>query len=204
MQQGINSSILLERARSGDQIAIEQLLQMHDTALRVSIDINPKWRSILEVDDVLQVTYMEAVLDLSKFQGDEASLGTWLRSIAQNNLRDAIKGLEREKRPHPDRRTNAPVEQDAVLWLWNFLTGSAFSPSGKIAHDEINDVLEMKVAELPVAYADVVRLVYFKEQGIADAASALERTYGAVYLLHQRALDRLRELIGSESQFFSG
>ena len=202
--QGINPSLLLERARTGDEPAIEELLTLHDAGLRASIDINPKWRSVIGVDDVVQVTYLEAVLDLTKFQGNAGGFGPWLRSIAKNNLRDAIKGLEREKRPHPDRRVGAPSGQDSVIWLWNILTGSLTSPSSVAARDEIRATLEARIAQLPAAYAEVVRLVHFQDRSIEEAARAMGRTYGAVYLLHQRALDRMRRLLGTESQFFSG
>lgn len=200
----INPSLLLERARTGDESAIEELLAQHDVALRAMIDINKKWRSIIETDDVLQVTYLEAVLDLAKYQGDVAGFGSWLGSIAKNNLHDAIKTLERQKRPHPDRRIGAPPGKDSILWLWNFLTGSSASPSGHAARDEIRTTLETQITQLPSAYEEVIQLVYFQGKSIEDSASAMGRTYGAVYLLHQRALNRMHQLLGTESQFFSG
>ena len=201
--RAISPSLLLERARAGDEPALEALLLEHDGALRASIDINAKWRSVIEAEDVLQVTYLEAVLDLRTYRGDAAGFGPWLLRIATNNLRDAIKGLEREKRPHPDRRIGAPVGQDSVLWLWNFLTGGAASPSSVAAREEVRTALETGIAQLPAAYAEVIRLVHFRGRSIEEAASAMGRTYGAVYLLHRRALNRLGGLLGAESQFFS-
>jgi len=200
---GSNSAFLLERARIGDQASIEELLVRHDAEVRSTIDINPKWRSVLEADDVLQVTYLEAVLGLPHFKGEMAAFGPWLRTIARNNLRDAIKELERDKRPHPDQRVGVPAGQDSVVWLWNFLTGSSASPSSEAARGEIHATLKSKIDQLPVPYADAVTLVHFRGRSFDDAAKEMGRTYGAVCLLHRRALDRMRTLLGSESQFFS-
>ncbi len=194
---------LLARARAGDADAIEELLLRHDPAVRASIDINPKWRSVLEPDDVLQVTYLEAVLDLPSFDGDDEGLASWLRAIARNNLRDAIRALERDKRPHPDRRVTPAAGQDSVLWLWNELTGGGASPSRGARNGEIRELLEERVAQLPNDYAETIRLVHFQGRSLTDAANVLGRTYGAVHLLHQRALSRLRRSLGSETRYLT-
>jgi hypothetical protein len=51
---------LLRVAKTGDMDALGTLLKRHGPGVRAGLQINPKWRSVLEVDDVMQVTYFDA------------------------------------------------------------------------------------------------------------------------------------------------
>jgi RNA polymerase sigma-70 factor (ECF subfamily) len=51
----------------------------------------------LDVDDLLQETYLRAWRSIGEFRGD-ASLGTWLIRIAVNVARTAARGKERDRR----------------------------------------------------------------------------------------------------------
>ncbi|MCA9244305.1 MAG: hypothetical protein KDA32_10140, partial [Phycisphaerales bacterium] len=98
---------LTRRATHGDQAALAALLERVDPQLRARLHgkIAAKWQSVLELDDVLQVTYAEAFLKIADFEArGETTIVDWLTRIAENNLRDAVKGLGRQKRPDPARR----------------------------------------------------------------------------------------------------
>src|SRR5437868_1238158 len=95
---------LLSRAVRGDLPALNNLLRTHGPRVRAGLNgkLERQWQSVLDLDDVMQVTYLEAFLRIDHFRsGQSAAFLTWLRQIAENNLRDAIKELKREKRPPP-------------------------------------------------------------------------------------------------------
>src|SRR5256885_13902788 len=98
---------LLQRAASRDKAALLLLLKRFGPKVRDAMrgKIDARWRSILEEDDLMQVTYLEAFLHIHQLAARDAdSFVGWLIRIAQNVLRDAVKGLERQKRPHPSHR----------------------------------------------------------------------------------------------------
>lgn len=194
---------LLLRARSGDKDALEQLLLRHGPAIRERLEINPKWRSVLEANDVLQVTYLEAFLHIGDFKGDARSFGSWLRRIAENNLRDAIQALERDKRPQPGDRIGPPRDQNDYGWLYDLLTGSMSTPSWHAMSKEMRGVLETEVDALPRDWSNIIRWVFFDGLGVSDIAKKLNKTPGAVHLMRIRAVARLRERLGSDSRFMS-
>lgn len=192
----------LRAAIEGDTAAMSELLREHAPALRAQLSIDPKWQSVLDADDILQVTYMEAFLRIGGFRDTgSGSLLAWLRRIADNNLRDALKGLKRLKRPPPARQAPAGGD-DSTMELFALLGVTSTSPSRALAGEEMKSALAAALEALPEDYARVVRLIDLDGRTAAETAAACGRSPGAVYMLRARALVRLRELFG-ENPFLS-
>lgn len=194
----------LARAVAGDSSALAGLLEDHGPDVRDQLRIDSKWTSVIDVDDVMQVTYLEAFLQFSRFQpqGIPAFVG-WLRRIAENNLRDAVKELERMKRPPPDRRVSPSSYNESVSAFIGLLGVTVTTPSRIAERDEQTHVLEKALAALPPDYAEAVRLYDLEGHAIADVAAAMQRSPGAVHMLRNRAHDHLRQLLGGESGCWS-
>ena len=192
---------LVRSAVAGDRVALEGLLRRHGPEVQAGLQIGREWQGLIEAEDVMQVTYFEAFHHITQLDGDPSAFPTWLRRIAENNLRDAIRALERDKRPHPEDRLHPPAGQDSVVWLHELVAGTGTTPSGQAGRAELRTMLEAEIAKLPATYATVLRAVYLEEKTVADVAAQLGRTKGAVHLLRLRALDRLREQLGSASNY---
>jgi RNA polymerase sigma-70 factor (ECF subfamily) len=197
---------LVNKASAGDGAALAALLTRHGPDVGRHLHINSVWQAVLDPADVMQVTYLEAFLDLNQLQArTEGEFVAWLTRLAQNNLRDAIKELERGKRCDPRQQIySGPAANSSVTRLYEMLGATAETPSRNAARMEAGHVLAAALARLPAPYAEVIRQHDLEGRPIADVAAALRRSPGAVYLLRLRALDRLRAVLGSESRFFSG
>jgi len=195
---------LLSRAVAGDADALATLLERHGPQVRRELRIGRKWQSVLSVDDVMQVTYLEAFLRIKNFtpQG-EGSFQGWVRRIAENNARDAIKGLECAKRPAPQRQINVPAGDDSCVALLELLGGTTTTPSRGAALNEVRDILETAIRALPKDYQTVVRQYDLQGRSASEVASSMARSKGAVHMLLARAHIRLREMLGAESKFFT-
>ncbi len=201
-----DDAALLGRACDGDTGALRTLLESHGAKIwtEVNRDIGPRWRSSIDADDVMQVTYMEVFMRIGQFESrDAAAFAGWLRRIAQNNLRDAIKELERKKRPNPSMRVHAPAGADSYVTLVEVLGATHGTPSRHVAQQEAADILNTMLQRLPRDYAQVVRLYDLEGRPIAAVAAAMERSTGAVHMLRARAHERLRALLGAETNFFT-
>ncbi len=192
-------------AAGGHGEALAALLRQYGPQVRRRLHISPVWRAALEPADVMQVTYLEAFLQLDQLHTHTAeAFVAWLTQLAQNNLRDAIRELERARRPDPRRQLRDAAAQDSsAATPYDVPRTRVQTPSRDAARREIPAVLEAALAQLPCSYAEVVRRHDLDGRSIADVAAALDRSPGSVYLLRLRALARLRELLGSESNFFS-
>jgi len=203
---GYSDSNLLSRAIAGDEDALTALLRQHGPPLRarISAQIGKRWSSVLDADDVMQVTYLEAFLHIRHFEPTGTDgFAAWLAQLAKHNLLDAIKELGRAKRPQPEKRVEAPLGQNSAVALIDMLGYTSTTPSQDAMHREVQETLTDVLARLPEDYAAVVRLYDLEGQSAARVAASMGRSEGAVYMLRARAHDQLKRLMGSESQFFS-
>ncbi len=197
---------LTTAAVRGDTVALSALLKRHDAELhgRLASKIGRLYRGLLDADDVLQVTYVEAFLRIEQFTVDRPDgILAWLSQAAENNLRDAIRLLNREKRPQPGKRITAAAGGDSYSTLLSNLVGSGTTPSRGAGASEIQSIMERTLGDLPPDYAKVVRLYDLEGRAIGEVAQAMNRSQGAVHMLRSRAHDRLRELLGEAGNFFS-
>lgn len=195
---------LVAKAVSGNRDALSDLLKYYGPQIRARIKVNPVWQSVLDPADVMQVTYLEAFLRIDRLQTKTLEgFQAWLSRIADNNLRDAIKELDRAKRPDPRRRISAPSTASTTVELLEVLGWTSATPSQHMAVREAETRLRAAIVELPDNYRAVVESCDIQGRSVADVAVEMGRTVGAVHMLRLRAHDRLREILGSESVFLS-
>jgi RNA polymerase sigma-70 factor (subfamily 1) len=190
-------------AVAGDGEALTALLHQYGPLVRQRLSISPVWRSALDPEDIMQVTYLEAFLRIRQLQTPTAdAFVAWLTSIAQNNLRDTIRALERQRRPSPRRQVTPAAKGESGTSLLSTLAGAGRTPSSFAARRESQQALQAALGRLPRCYAQVLRLYDLEGRSVAEVAATLGRSPAAVHLLRARAMDRLCELLGSESRFF--
>jgi RNA polymerase sigma-70 factor (ECF subfamily) len=194
---------LIQSAIGGETQALSELLGRYGPSVERTLQIGPTWQSMIEPADVMQVTYLEAFLRIKTFDVDRASsFEAWLRRIAENNLRDAIKGLSRKKQPHPRNRIKPGGYEDSLVGLYEMISASISTPSKQVGRSELCKAVEAAIAALPERYSKVIRLYDLEGRPIEEVAAELERSPGAVHMLRARAQDRLREILGTHSMFF--
>lgn len=209
MQRTTNTDpdVLLQQAMLGDRGALIDLLELVGPEIRQRITprINGHLRTSFDEDDVMQITYIEAMTKLSRFKGGGLQGFTaWMTRLAENNLIDAVRMLEASKRPNPKKRVNKPTAgQDCMIALVEIVGVTYITPSSVAARGEMKSVLDRVLEMLPSDYAQVVRLYDLQQLSAPKVAREMGRTEGAVYMLRARAHDRLRELLPSESRIFS-
>lgn len=192
----------LAKAQEGDADALSRLLAHFGPEVRAGLQVQPRWRSVLEPDDVMQVTYTEAFLRIGSFTAQSAdSFCAWLRVLARNNLRDALRGLEAQKRPQPNRRI--VDDGEGYVCLAELLGVTTSTPSRAAAREEIRTAVNKALTLIPADYAEAVRLIDLEGLSAREAAARLTCSEGAVVMRAVRGRERLRDVMGSPSRFFS-
>jgi len=197
---------LIESAVGGDEEALSELLSAHAGPLRARLvgTIAPQWKTLVDEDDVLQVTFLEAFLRIATFENrGEGAFLAWLTRIAQNNLKDAIRGLQRAKRPDPRKRVGNGGNEESYVGLVEVIGMTLTTPSMHAAKGEMIRALDQALDRLPEDYRRVIRMYDLEGTPIEDVARELGRSAGAVYMLRARAHERLASELGGQSQFFS-
>lgn len=202
-----NLDALVAKATAGDPDALMTVLEACGPKVRARIDgqISPQHRSSLDADDVMQVTYIEAVLRIARFKSGGASgFLAWITRMAENNLIDAIRSLEAARRPDPSRRVGGQrTGADSMVAFVEMLSASNTTPSGHAARGEAAKHLDSALKSLPPDYERVVRLYDLDGRPMDEVAKELGRSEGAAFMLRARAHDRLKEAMGPAGNFFS-
>jgi RNA polymerase sigma factor (sigma-70 family) len=204
-QSSASDNELVQQAVTGNHDALESLLNRCSPPVerKLSSEIGLQWRSVLDVEDVMQVTFLEVFLNIKSLEvHDIDTFRAWLWKIARNNLRDAIRGLQADKRPQPQDRKHAPSDISPIQTL-ALIHDTGTSVTGKAARGEANSRIESALKKLPDDYATVIRLFDLEGLNGPQVADQIDRTRGAVHMLRARAIDRLKQILGRESMFFS-
>ncbi len=194
---------LVVEAVAGDEDALSLLLERHGPHVRRALNISPKWQSIVDAEDIMQVTYLEAFMRIRKFDAASSqAFRAWLRRIAENNLRDAIRELTRFKRPQPNRRVESPAEASYVA-LIEQLSSDGTTVSRVASGREAVELIESALQNLPDDYQRVLRMFELDGRSGPQIAETMGKSHGAVKMLLARSRECLREQLGSPGQFFS-
>jgi RNA polymerase sigma-70 factor (ECF subfamily) len=196
-------ALLVERAVKGDVEGVSELLAIFGPRVEANLKIGRSWQTMIEPGDVMQITYLEAFLQISTFRPEQAgSFEAWLRRIAENNLRDAVRGLERQKQMPPSKRIEQRDSSDSFVGLYEQIAATTTTPSRLAARNDIQRLLQAAIDRLPPDYAATVRLYDLEGRSIAEVSAAMNRSTGAVHMLRARAHERLGELLGTASAWF--
>jgi RNA polymerase sigma factor (sigma-70 family) len=197
---------LLKAAVSGNRDALEKLLGYYHPVLcaRLRDSIGRRYRSAIDLDDTLQVTYIEAFIHIGSFRpAAPSSFLAWLTAIAKHNIQDAIRGLNEPMRPPRGKRIESSFSDESYVVLLASLDRSASTPSRHLSNAEARDRLEAYIEKLPPDYQTVVRLYDLQGLTAREVAAAIGKSVGGVYMMNARAVEKLRALMGTGSTFFS-
>jgi RNA polymerase sigma-70 factor (ECF subfamily) len=183
---------LIDRIRQGDREAFTVLFEKYRRRLAVLIHcrLGAELHGVLEVDDVLQETFLRAFRDLDRFTyRSPGSFMQWLSAVASHVLADLARYHARRQR---DAAQVVPLPSGSrpdTPQLVNFRT-----PSRVLAEQEGVLRLLRKLDALPEQYREVIVLAKIEGLTTAELADRLGKPREAVSLLLHRALQRLRSL----------
>lgn len=209
MDEPFPDEAFVNRAIAGDEVALTVLLTRSRAGLcghlasRVPADL----RGTIDADDVTQEAHVEVFRHIGSFEfrGPD-SFFRWVKAIALRKLRDAIKARRAARRGGGRRVIEdvaSPTAEDSMVAFLDLLAGPNRTPSRSAARHEVVAAMQDALTELPDDYRRAVWLVYIEGCSVAVAAAEMGRTERAIHNLCYKAKDRLREILGSRSRFWS-
>jgi RNA polymerase sigma-70 factor (ECF subfamily) len=180
---------LLERLRSGDEAAYEELVRTHGGRL---LAVTRRFlRSEEDARDAVQDAFLSAFRGVQAFEGS-ARLSTWLHRIAVNA---ALMKL-RTRRRKPEQS----IEELLPAFLEDGHMAAPASPWRTDEMDpaerrELGQLLSRAIDALPEAYRNVLLLRDIEELDTEETARAMGISPGAVKTRLHRARQALRGLL---------
>ena len=197
---------LAAKAKSGDRVALQQLMLMYSSQL--SHHIAPKLpasvQRVISADDIVQQTFMQAFRDIEQFESrPDSSFFSWLKTIAEHRAQDAVKSLKRMKRGGDRVQLHrAPASQSrSYADLVDLLSVGSHTPSRSVAGHEAVHAVQNTIAQLPEDYRQAVQLRLLEGRSLEEVAEAMDRTPRAVQGLIDRAKKKMRADLGRLSLY---
>ena len=198
----------IREAAAGSRVALECLLVSYYDRLaqHVGRQLPTSFQGVVDVDDILQQTYMQVFRDIRTFQPRSVgSFVAWLKKIADHRILDTVKALKRKKRGGGLQHIQHAIDsrRSSVVDLVEQLSAGSHRPSRSLARREAACAVQVGVAGLSDEQREAVRLRIFEGKSLAETAAAMRRTPGAVRGLIYRAKQELRDALGRSSRWLS-
>ncbi|MCO6042685.1 sigma-70 family RNA polymerase sigma factor [Aeoliella sp. ICT_H6.2] len=186
---------LIADAKSGDAVALEQLLTQYRPFLRIIAEqkIGPALRRRHDGSDIVQQTCVEAVTAFPAFRGaTEPELSAWLKQILRRNVANLVRDNRAAKRDlrretELDRRGN-----ESATLQWFEPAGEQSSPSQRAVRGEDAIELAQAIESLPDDQRRAVQLRYLEARSLDEIGEALDRSSSAVAGLLHRGMRSLK------------
>jgi RNA polymerase sigma-70 factor (ECF subfamily) len=183
--------VLVEKAQSGDRVAMGELLHKHGAALYASV-LLPRLGSEAAAKDALSETYAKVVERLDRFKWQNVGFYPWLRTVA---LRVAIDALRARKRTVLWEAEDIQREVDAAQTTTPLDQAVQEKRDRETARVRVDAALE----RIHARYAQAIRLRIIEEKPREDVAAELGVTPATFDVLLHRATAALRKALLEES-----
>jgi RNA polymerase sigma-70 factor, ECF subfamily len=180
---------LLDRLRSGDAIAFEELVRT--AGPRLLSTTRRMLRNEEDARDAVQEAFLSAFRALAGFDG-ECQLATWLHRIAVNAA--LMKMRRRRRRPEASIEELLPTFDDTGHHLSSIEPWRP-EPLVELERAEVRDSVRAAIDRLPEAYRTVLLLRDIEEMNTEETARVLGVTENAVKVRLHRARQALRTLL---------
>jgi RNA polymerase sigma-70 factor (ECF subfamily) len=191
---------LVEKARAGDGEAFSLIAERSRPRLEALayLRLGPYLRRRVEVDDVLQETYLRAyqLLNRFKYQG-EAALLRWLEVICKHVIQDLGRYFSRKRRRAKVFNWAPLAESSGRLadGILDLLPAPVTSPSRALRREERFDRLEKALDSLSDEHREVLILARVQLLRPGEIAARMGRSEDAVAMLLLRAARKLRAIL---------
>jgi RNA polymerase sigma-70 factor (ECF subfamily) len=152
----------------------------------------------VDASDIVQLTLLEAHEKRDAFRGESRTeMAGWLRTMLMNNVADAVRAMEREKRDIRRERSIEAEISDSFSRAHDWLQADHTSPSQHLVRHEEQLALADALAELPADQSEAIILHHLEGQSLHELAVYFGRSEPAVAGLLHRGLKRLRQKLKS-------
>jgi RNA polymerase sigma-70 factor (ECF subfamily) len=169
---------LMESLQTGDEILVQETLAGNQASFQLLVEryqtrifglARHYTRNTVEIEDLVQDTFLKAFSRLDSFQG-ESSFFTWLYRIAVNTMLDGLK-----------RRGRSPVRtvEDPEILATPGPTRIS-GPSADMEREEIAKITHAVLEELPEIFRTVLVMREFEDMAYQDIAEVLGISIGTV------------------------
>jgi len=172
---------LVAETLGGNQLSFQLLVERYQE--RMFAVVRHYTKSAVEVEDIVQDTFLKAYTRLETFQ-HQSSFYTWLYRIAVNTILDSLK-----------RHGRSPVMavEDPEIVGGPRERGAAIAAPDRLEQEEIERITQSILGEMPEIFRTVLILREFEDLSYQEMADVLGISIGTVESRLFRARARFRD-----------
>jgi RNA polymerase sigma factor (sigma-70 family) len=181
-EKQLSDEVIISRVLKGEKDLYEKIMRKYNRRLfRIALSITGNENNI---EDIMQQTYIKAYENLQKFKST-AAFSTWITRILIN---EALAYLKLRK-----REINLTEEEEEFINYQNIESSEISSPEETVMNQELKEMLERAISELPEIYRAVYMMREIESMSTAETAECLEISETNVKVRLSRARDMLKE-----------
>ena len=195
-----NFADLLRRTREGDRAAFAELFSRRRARLLriVHFRLDKRIAGRVDVDDILQESYLAAEQRIDSFEGDAPEgFFIWLRLVVGQTMIDIhrrhVAAQSRDVRREYRERKSPGGDTSQMLHLSSFLPGDFTTPSSLMNRADRSDRLAVAIEGLSGVDQEMLALRHYEELTNGEVAVQLGLSEQAASVRYVRALGRLRK-----------
>jgi RNA polymerase sigma-70 factor (ECF subfamily) len=202
---GCHTELLLRRAGEGDAGARSELLGLYRGRLRrmIAIRLDKRLAARIDPSDIVQEAMRDAFKRLPEYFSDpQLSFYPWLRRIAWDRLMDMYRQhIAAEKRSVlKEQLWAADLNDESIAELAHSLAANSQNPRQRAMLAEMDARMMAALVQLKPHDREILVLRYMEQLDVGEIADVLGISQTAVTSRHLRALQRLRQSLGNESE----
>ncbi len=197
---------LLDQARGGDALAVNQLMDRHREALRqlIRMRLDQRIQRRIDVSDVVQDVLVEANRRLMDYLANPImSFRLWLRQIAQDRIIDAHRRHRVSARRSVDREQMlgaANGSDQSSVQLAALLGDQDLTPAAAAIQNEMVKRIEDAIVQLDEHDSEIIVLRHYEHLSNQEIALALNLSEPAASMRYLRAIRRLKATLQGHHQ----
>lgn len=194
---------LLQTARSGDESAVNALMNRHRDALRqmVQMRLDKAIAARLDASDVVQDVLLEANRRIKDYLANPAMpFHLWLRQLAKDQVIDMHRRHRVAGRRSVDREQamNAAFADQSSMDLAAQLKDHELTPAAATIRKELERRFHAALDELDEDDREIMLMRHQEHLTNSEVAAALGLTQAAAGMRYLRAVRRLRDVLGGD------
>lgn len=177
---------LIEQIKNGNANSFRFLVNKYQKLVWVMV-----WRMVprqQDAEDLCQEVFLRVFKSIRHFRGD-SKLSTWIGSVTYNTCIDFIRKKGSEKVVLAD---NNPEMTDVILKM-----PEAANPFDLLQKDEVKNMVQELIAQLPVHYRTVITLFYLGEFSLKEIEEITSMQEGTIKSYLNRGRNIIREAFNS-------
>jgi RNA polymerase sigma-70 factor (ECF subfamily) len=200
-----NNKQLLEVAMLGSGTARNQLLERHRDQLRRMIagKIDKRVAARVDPSDIVQDTLHQAYVRMDDYFVDpKIPFVAWLRRIALDRLMDVHRlHLDAQRRSvRREQHWTVDVNEESLDVLAQQVAASGIGPEQRAMHSEAIARTRAALPQLRPTDREILMLRYLEQLTVYEISEILGISQTSVTSRHLRALQRLRQLVLTDSE----